>query len=555
MKRKLEIHKIDVSSSLPIPYADEGIRAGFPSPAQDYMEQAIDLNKELIKHPASTFFGRVVGDSMRDEGIEEGDILVIDKSLELQDDDLAVCFIDGDFTVKRVRIEPNAVWLILGNSDLYHQKEQEKKIMFGLMDCNNFYASCERVFNPALNGKPIVVLSNNDGCVIARSNEAKALGIKMGVPAYQIKDDIQKYGISVFSSNYTLYGDMSGRVMSILAEQVPEMEVYSIDEAFLNLEGIRDIQSLGTDIINKVIRGTGIPVSLGIAPTQTLAKVANKFAKKYPAYNRLCIIDTEEKRTKALQLTEIGDIWGIGHRQVAKLEKQGVKTAYDFTELPESWVRKNMTVVGERTWKELQGISCIDMETTPPAKKQICTSRSFGKMVEDIDTMSEAIATHASTCAKKLRQQKSYAMSLMAFIHTNNFRKDSPQYWRNTVIHLPIPTNDTLEIVHYALAGLKTIFMQGYQYKKTGVIITEITDSTQLGLFDSVDREKRERLQQTIDKINGKHSRLVKLAIQGTGRNWKLKQKQLSGHYTTDINQIISINCTYPTACQRKQYS
>ena len=396
------------------------------------------------------------------------------------------------------------------------------------MDCNNFYASCERVFNPALNGKPIVVLSNNDGCVIARSNEAKALGIKMGVPAYQIKDDIQKYGISVFSSNYTLYGDMSGRVMSILAEQVPEMEVYSIDEAFLNLEGIRDIQSLGTDIINKVIRGTGIPVS---------------------------IIDTEEKRIKALQLTEIGDIWGIGHRQVAKLEKQGVKTAYDFTELPESWVRKNMTVVGERTWKELQGISCIDMETTPPAKKQICTSRSFGKMVEDIDTMSEAIATHASTCAKKLRQQKSYAMSLMAFIHTNNFRKDSPQYWRNTVIHLPIPTNDTLEIVHYALAGLKTIFMQGYQYKKTGVIITEITDSTQLGLFDSVDREKRERLQQTIDKINGKHSRLVKLAIQGTGRNWKLKQKQLSGHYTTDINQIISINCTYPTACQRKQYS
>ena len=530
MKRKLEIHKIDVSSSLPIPYADEGIRAGFPSPAQDYMEQAIDLNKELIKHPASTFFGRVVGDSMRDEGIEEGDILVIDKSLELQDDDLAVCFIDGDFTVKRVRIEPNAVWLIPANP---------KYSLIKVTKENEF----------------IVWGSNNDGCVIARSNEAKALGIKMGVPAYQIKDDIQKYGISVFSSNYTLYGDMSGRVMSILAEQVPEMEVYSIDEAFLNLEGIRDIQSLGTDIINKVIRGTGIPVSLGIAPTKTLAKVANKFAKKYPAYNRLCIIDTEEKRTKALQLTEIGDIWGIGHRQVAKLEKQGVKTAYDFTELPESWVRKNMTVVGERTWKELQGISCIDMETTPPAKKQICTSRSFGKMVEDIDTMSEAIATHASTCAKKLRQQKGYAMSLMVFIHTNNFRKDSPQYWRNTVVHLPVPTNDTLEIVHYALAGLKTIFMQGYQYKKAGVIITEITDSTQLGLFDSVDREKRERLQQTIDKINGKHSRLVKLAIQGTGRNWKLKQKQLSGHYTTDINQIISINCTYPTACQRKQYS
>nr|DAP86234.1 MAG TPA: hypothetical protein [Caudoviricetes sp.] len=202
-----------------------------------------------------------------------------------------------------------------------------------------------------------------------------------------------------------------------------------------------------------------------------------------------------------------------------------------------------MTVVGERTWKELRGISCIDMESAPPAKKQICTSRSFGKMLTDIDTMAEAIATHASTCARKLRKQKSYAMSLMVFIHTNNFREDLPQYWKNTVIQLPVPTNDTQEIVHYALAGLKTIFMQGYQYKKGGVIITEITEGAQLGLFDSVDREKRERLQQAIDKINGEHSQLVKLAIQGTGRDWKLKQEQLSGRYTTDISQIININC------------
>lgn len=401
------------------------------------------------------------------------------------------------------------------------------------MDCNNFYASCERVFNPALNGKPVVVLSNNDGCVITRSNEAKALGIKMGVPAYQIKDLVISHGVAVFSSNYTLYGDMSGRVMSILAGLAPELEVYSIDEAFINLDGIQDIQS----------RGTGIPVSLGIAPTKTLAKVANKFAKKYPAYNRLCIIDTEEKRIRALELTEIGDIWGIGRRQAAKLEKQGVKTAYDFTLLPGSWVRKNMTVVGERTWKELHGISCIDMESAPPVKKQICTSRSFGKMLTDIDTMAEAIATHASTCAKKLRKQKSYAMSIMVFIHTNNLREDLPQYWKNIVIHLPVPTNDTQEIVHYALAGLKTIFMQGYQYKKAGVIITEITEGAQLGLFDSVDRDKRERLQQAIDKINGEHNQLVKLAIQGTGRDWKLKQEQLSGRYTTDINQIININC------------
>lgn len=415
--------------------------------------------------------------------------------------------------------------------------------MYGLVDCNNFYASCERAFNPSLNGKPVVVLSNNDGCVIARSNEAKALGIKMGVPAYQIKDLVKQYDIAVFSSNYVLYGDMSGRVMSLLADMAPEIEVYSIDEAFLNLAGIKDLQSLGANIVRKVSRGTGIPVSLGIAQTKTLAKMANKFAKKYPAYNRLCIIDTEEKRIKALKLFEIGDVWGIGRRQAAKLEKQGVKTAFDFTQLSGSWVRKNMTVVGERTWKELRGISCIDMETAPPAKKQICTSRSFGKMVEDIDTMSEAIATHASTCAKKLRQQKSYAMSLMVFIHTNNFREDLPQYWKNTIVQFPIPTSDTLEIVEYALAGLKNIFMEGYQYKKAGVIITEITTNAQLGLFDSVDRDKRERLMQVVDKINGNHQHHVKLAIQGSGRDWKLKQEQLSRRYTTDINEVIIIKC------------
>lgn len=431
----------------------------------------------------------------------------------------------------------------MGYRYLYNQKESEEKIMFGLMDCNNFYASCERVFNPSLNGKPIVVLSNNDGCVIARSNEAKALGIKMGAPAYQIKDEILKYGISVFSSNYTLYGDMSARVMSILTSLAPEIEIYSIDEAFINLEGITQLQGIGADIVTKVYKGTGIPVSLGIAPTKTLAKVANKFAKKYPAYNCLCIIDTEEKRIKALQLTEIGDVWGIGRRQAVKLEKQGVKTAFDFTQLPGSWVRKNMTVIGERTWKELKGVSCIEMEAAPPAKKQICTSRSFGKMVEDVDTLSEAIATHASTCAKKLRKQKAFATSIMVFIHTNNFREDLPQYWKNIVIKLPVPTSDTLEIVHYALQGLRSIFMQGYQYKKAGVIITEIVSSAQLGLFDTIDREKREKLMQAIDKVNGEHRQLVKLAVQGNGRDWKLKQEQLSQRYTTNINEILTINC------------
>lgn len=415
--------------------------------------------------------------------------------------------------------------------------------MFGLVDCNNFYASCERVFNPYWEKRPVVVLSNNDGCVIARSNEAKALGIKMGVPAYQIKEIVSEHEVAVFSSNYTLYGDMSGRVMSILADLAPELEIYSIDEAFLNLEGIKDLTTIGGNIINKVTRGTGIPVSLGIACTKTLAKVANKFAKKYPAYNRICIIDTEEKRIKALQLFEIGNVWGIGRKQAAKLEKQGVKTAYDFTQLSEIWVRKNMTVTGERTWKELRGVSCIDLESAPPSKKQICTSRSFGKMLTDIETIAEAIATHASACARKLREQKSFARSLMVFIHTNNFREDLPQYWKNTVVHLPVPTNDTQEIVHYALSGLKMIYRENYQYKKAGVIITEITEGAQLGLFDSINRKRQELLMQTIDKINGEHGHRVKLAIQGTGNDWKLKQEQLSGHYTTDINEIINIKC------------
>lgn len=415
--------------------------------------------------------------------------------------------------------------------------------MFGLVDCNNFYASCERVFNPYWDGRPVVVLSNNDGCVIARSNEAKALGIKMGVPAYQIKDLVSSQGVAVFSSNYTLYGDMSGRVMSILAELAPELEIYSIDEAFLNLEGIKDLTTIGGNIINKVTHGTGIPVSMGIACTKTLAKIANKFAKRYPAYEQLCIIDTEEKRIKALQLFEIGNVWGIGRKQAAKLEKQGVKTAYDFTQLSEIWVRKNMTVTGERTWKELRGVSCIDLESAPPSKKQICTSRSFGKMLTDIETIAEAIATHASTCARKLREQKSYAKSLMVFIHTNNFREDLPQYWKNTVVHFPVPTNDTQEIVHYALSGLKMIYRENYQYKKAGVIITEITEGAQLGLFDSINRKRQELLMQTIDKINGEHGHRVKLAIQGTGNDWKLKQEQLSRHYTTDINEIINIQC------------
>ena len=420
--------------------------------------------------------------------------------------------------------------------------------MFGLVDCNNFYASCERVFKPSLTGKPIIVLSNNDGCVIARSNEVKKLGIKMGVPAYQIKDEIQRYGITVFSSNYTLYGDMSGRVMAILSSFVEEMEIYSIDEAFLSLKGFEhyDLYEYGRKIITATTKGTGIPVSLGIAPTKTLAKAANKFAKRYPAYQGVCIIDTDEKRAAALQILEIEEVWGIGHRQAAKLKQLGVRTAADFVQLPGAWVRKHMTVTGERTWKELQGTSCIDMELVPPDKKQICTSRAFGKSVSDVESLNEAVSTYAALCAEKLRQQRACAVSLMVFIHTNNFRNDLPQYFKNCVIELPEPSNDTMEIVHYALTALRNIYRNGYLFKKAGVIITEIVpdDAIQRNLFSATDSDKQKRLMNIVDKLNkGFAQNKLSLAVQGINTKWNLKQELLSPRYTTKLSDIITINC------------
>lgn len=416
--------------------------------------------------------------------------------------------------------------------------------MFGLVDCNNFYASCERVFNPYWNNKPVVVLSNNDGCVIARSNEVKKLGIKMGVPAYQIKTEIEQYGIGVFSSNYSLYGDMSNRVMSILSSFVENMEVYSIDEAFLDFTGFEhyDLKKYGEKIVKTTTKGTGIPVSLGIAQTKTLAKVANKFAKKIPGYKGVCIIDSEAKRIKALQLTEISDIWGIGRRHAKLLSKYDVRTAYDFTQLPMAWVRQKMTVVGERMWKELNGISCIDMEFAPPAKKTICTSRAFGQTVTDLEGLKESVSTYAAICAEKLRKQKSCALSLMVFIHTNNFREDLPQYFQNSVVKFPVATNSTMEIVKYAMIALKHIYKKGYQFKKAGVIITEIVPDAaiQTNLFDKIDRDKHARLMAVVDQLNdGFKKNNLRLAVQEGDKKWRLKQEKLSPCYTTRISDVL----------------
>jgi len=416
--------------------------------------------------------------------------------------------------------------------------------MIGLIDCNNFFASCERVFNPNLEGKPIVVLSNNDGCVIARSEEVKKLGVKMGVPFYQIKDLTRQQNINVFSSNYTLYGDLSRRVMSILAEQVPEIDVYSIDEAFLDLAGINNLPEFGLKLVRTTAKGSGIPVSLGVAPTRTLAKLANRFAKKYPAYKRVCVIDSDAKRIKALQMTGVGDIWGIGRQTTKTLEYYGVKSAYDLTQKSRSWVRNKMTIVGERTWLELHGEPCITSDSVVE-KQQICTSRSFGEMVTDFDSLRESVANFASACAAKLRKQNSLAQGMIVFAYTNRHREDLQQYFPSKAMQFSFPTADTMEIIKHASCALKEIYREGYEYKKAGVILTHIISETNYmhDLFDPRDREKQKRISQMIDSINQKNgTNCIKLAAQGVGKaDWNLRRDFLSKCPSTKLGDIIEI--------------
>ena len=418
--------------------------------------------------------------------------------------------------------------------------------MFALIDCNNFYASCERVFQPKLKNQPIVVLSNNDGCVIARSNEAKKLGIPMGAAAYEYKDIFEKSNIHVFSSNYALYGDMSNRVMTLLRDFSPDIEIYSIDEAFLKFDGFEqyfDFNEYGKEIRYKVTKGTGIPISVGIAPTKALSKVANKVAKKFPERTgNVYVIDTEEKRIKALKWLPVEDVWGIGYRHAKRLKKYSVNTAYDFSVLSEEWVKNNMSIVGLRLLKELQGIPCLDIEQ-PQDKKNIATTRSFDKNYSDFNYIKERVSTFAVTCAEKLRKQNSNCNALMVFIHTNGFRKDLPQYGRNVVIKLPFPSNSSIEIAKFAEIGLQKIFKEGYQYKKAGVIVMDITPEQikQINLFEN-SNEKHKPIMDIVDKINRGIGRTkIKLGSQDVGRTWKMKQEKLSPRFTTRINEVISI--------------
>ncbi len=417
--------------------------------------------------------------------------------------------------------------------------------MIGLIDCNNFYVSCERVFDPSLTGRPVIILSNNDGCAISRSDEAKALGVKMGAPAFQIQELIRDQNIKVFSSNYTLYGDMSHRVMTLLESFVPEMEIYSIDEAFLFFHGIKKeiLNEYGSKILSAVSKSTGIPVSLGIAPTKALTKVANKLAKKNAGSKGVYVL-YPEMIEDTLKTYPVSEVWGIGAQHAAFLKKQGIVTAFDFTCANKEWVRKHLTVVGLRLWDELQGRPRIGAGPEIPDKKNICTSRSFGNMQTEYLPIEEATATYAARCAEKLRKQKSCARVMMVFLHTNQFRSDLPQYAKNIVITFPVPTNSTMEIVHYAREGLRKIFRTGFSYKKSGIIVSDFVPEEQIqqNLFDTSDRKKHAAIMKVIDSINHDHGRdTLRIATQGFSASWKLRQENLSRCYTTRMKDIIRV--------------
>lgn len=415
--------------------------------------------------------------------------------------------------------------------------------MLALADCNNFYASCERVFQPSLHNKPVIVLSNNDGCVIARSNEAKALGVKMGEPVFKLKELIKRKNISVFSSNFTLYGDMSKRVMSTIREEVKRMEVYSIDESFMDFSGEAEVEEKAIALRKKVLQHTGIPISIGIAPTKTLCKVAGLIAKKH-IKTGVFLLDNKELIERALKWLPIEDLWGVGRKHSAFLKNVGIYTAYDLCKADSSWIKRHLSIVGLRMVKELKGIPCLELEENAKHKKNIYTSRSFGKKINSLQEMMESVSSFASDCAYKLRQQKSCAFRVSVFITTDPFNPNAKQYKGFTNIKIDTPSNDSIEIVRISLQALKKIYRNGYVYKKAGVIVSDIVPQSQqqLSLFDILDREKHKKVMNSLDVINNKMGKdKVRLAVQGHLRRWRLKQEQLSPCYSTRIEDALVV--------------
>ena len=415
--------------------------------------------------------------------------------------------------------------------------------MIALVDCNNFYASCERIFRPDLERKPIVVLSNNDGCVIARSNEAKKLGIKMGEPAFKKRDVFKKHNVQIFSTNFVLYGDMSKRVMSILNKNSKDIEIYSIDEAFLQCYN-EDLENYAINLRRKVKKWTGIPVSVGIAKTKVLAKIANRIAKKYKKSGAF-VLDKQDIIKKALKFTSVEDIWGIGRNYAKTLKEYGINTAYDLTCVEESWIKKKFSVVVLKIVQELKGINCLELESEYKKKKNICTSRSFGQPVSEYHKLKEAISTFAVRCCEKLRKQRTCACEIKIFIYTNPFNPKQKQYYGTKTIKLDHATNDNHIIIQEVVKALKLIYKKGYSYKKAGVVVGKLINDNevQLSLFDQIlNRDKYSKISNIIDKINNNMGRdKLRIATQGFDRNWKMKQEQLSPCYTTRIDEILKV--------------
>jgi DNA polymerase V len=411
-----------------------------------------------------------------------------------------------------------------------------------LIDCNNFYASCERIFNPRLIGKPIVVLSNNDGCIITRSAEAKELGIKMGEPYFKAKKIIDKNNVRVFSSNYSLYGDISQRVMETLARFASDVEIYSIDEAFLGLNGFENYElSKYCKYIRRTIKQwVGIPVSIGVSTTKTLSKIANNLAKKNKEYDGVCILKSWFDINEALKLTPIEDVWGIGRRLSVFLKKYKINTAYDFTQLDKGWIRKNMGVVGEKTFLELCGVSCIELELIPSDKKSCCVSRSFSKPVEKIDDLEESVSSYGTRVAEKIREQGLVAESMSIFVLTNYFNRKEKQYSNSIKLQLPYPTNNSIKIVKRALEGIRKIYREGYRYKKAGVILYGLTKAKQTrGLLD-YDRENSDSIMNTLDRINERYgSSTIRLASEGVEKSWRMRRESVSPCYTTRFDDLV----------------
>ena len=413
-----------------------------------------------------------------------------------------------------------------------------------LIDCNSLYASCERIFNPKLLGKPIVVLSNNDGCIITRSAEAKALGIKMGEPYFKAKKIIEKNNVKVFSSNYSLYGDISQRVMEILLGFSPEVEIYSIDEAFLNFKGFKNHELLTycKHIRQTIKQWVGIPVSIGVGSTKTLSKIANHLAKKEADYEGICILKGDEKIEEALNRIEIGDVWGIGRRLSKFLRNYEVRTAKQFAFLDRRWIRKNMGVVGEKIQLELCGVSCLDLELLPSPKKSCCVSRSFSRPIEKIEELQESIANYGSRVAEKIREEGLIAQSMSIFVLTNHFNKKEKQYSSSIKLQLDYPTSDSKLIVKRAVEGIKRIYKEGYRYKKAGIILYELHSSSSVrGLLD-YDKPRTDSLMRSLDEINYRYgSATLRLAAEGIRRSWHMRREKVSPCYTTSFDQLMIV--------------